>query len=96
MPSLGELAAERLVDQGVNGLCDADVAGEDDASSVAVEAVGGGDGDDAEQDAHAEAGQSHVVGGDILLERLHQGGHHECDDAGGEGGRCGNIHESSP
>lgn len=71
MPSLGELAAERLVDQGVNGLCDADVAGEDDASFVAVEAVGGGDGDDAKQDAHAEGRQAHVVSGDVLLERLH-------------------------
>lgn len=49
-------AVERLVDKRVDGLCDADDAGEDDASSVAGEAVGGGDGDDAEQHAHAEAG----------------------------------------
>ncbi|WP_191997376.1 hypothetical protein [Bifidobacterium saimiriisciurei] len=91
-----ELAAERLVHQGVDGLCDADDAGEDDAPAVAVEAVGCGDGDDAEQDAHAEAGQAHAVGGDVLLERLYQGGCDEDDDAGGEGGRCGNIHESSP
>ena len=96
MPSLGELAAERLVDQGVYGLCDADVAGEDDASSVAVEAVGCGDGDDAEQDAHAEAGQSHVDGGEVFLERLHERGRDEGDDAGRKGGRCGNIHACSP
>lgn len=51
-----EFAVERLVDKRVDGLCDADDAGEDDASSVASEAVGGGDGDDAEQHAHAEAG----------------------------------------
>lgn len=44
-----ELAAERLVHDCVDGLCDADDAGEDDAPAVAVEAVGGGDGDDAER-----------------------------------------------
>lgn len=78
-----ELAAERLIHQGVDGLCDADDAGEDDAPPVAVEAVGGCDGDDAERDARAEAGKSHVVGGYVLLERLHQGGRDEGDDAGG-------------
>lgn len=93
---LAELAAECLIHQGVDGLRDADDTGEDDAPPVAVEAVGGSDGDDAEQDTHAEAGQSHVVGGDVLLERLHERGRHEGDDAGGEGGRCGNIHEGSP
>lgn len=64
---LAELAAERLVHKGVDGLCDADNAGEDDAPSVAVETVGGGDGDDSEQDAHTERCESHVVGGDVLL-----------------------------
>lgn len=71
MPLLfAEFAVERLVDERVDGLCDADDAGEDDAPPVAGEAVGGGDGDDAEQDARTEAGQAHVVGGDVLLERL--------------------------
>lgn len=46
---LAELAVERLVHQGVDGLRDSDDAGEDDAPPVAVEAVGGGDGDDAER-----------------------------------------------
>lgn len=77
-----ELAAERLVDERVHGLCDADDTGEDDAPSVAVEAVGGGDGDDAEQDTHAEGRQAHVVGGDVLLERLNQRRRDEGDDAG--------------
>lgn len=93
---LAELAAERLVHQGVDGLCDADDAGEDDAPAVAVEAVGGGDGYGVEQDAHAEGCQAHVGGGDVLLERLHERGRDESDDTGGEGGRCGNIHKCSP
>ncbi|PJM73052.1 hypothetical protein CS006_07340 [Bifidobacterium primatium] len=46
-----ELAAERLVHDCVDGLCDADDAGENDAPAVAVEAVGGGDGDNTKQDA---------------------------------------------
>lgn len=90
---LAELAVERLVHERVDGLRDADDAGEDDAPPVAVEAVCGRDRDGAEQNAHAEAGQAHIVGGDVLLERLHQSGCDEGDDAGGESGRCGNIHK---
>lgn len=60
----------------------ADDAGEDDSPPVAMEAVGDGDGYGAEQDAHAEAGQAHVVGGDVLLERLYECRCDEGDDAG--------------
>ena len=64
---LAEFAAERLIHQRVDGLGDADNAGEDDAPPVAVEAVGGGDSDHAEQDAHAETGQAHVGPGTVAL-----------------------------
>ena len=36
-------------------------------------------------DAHAEAGQAHVAGGDVLFERLHECGRDEGDDADREG-----------
>lgn len=58
-----------------------------------MKAVGGRDGKDAEQDAHSEAGQAHVVSGNVFLERLHECWCNKRDDTGGDDGCCGDIRQ---
>lgn len=88
-----EFAVERLVDERVHGLGNADHASKDDTPCVgAVESAGGGDGDGAEQDGHCEGRKSDVSAGDVFLERLHERGHDQGHEPGCECGRGGNIH----
>lgn len=89
----GQLAVECLVDDRVHSLRDAYHSGEDYAPRIgAVESAGGGDGDGAEQDGCREGYKSGVSAGDVLLERLHECGHNQCDEPGCEGGCGGNTH----